>query len=120
METIVCETCGGPCIPTECTTGYGSTPDGGRHCFPCCDRMQRDEFAAADSFFAYLNSAGTAVSTWTGGELARVTWRKRNRGGFGGEWWSVDATAPDGSRWYGRGGGPGFWLRLKRRKRRAA
>lgn len=117
MDSFPCATCGATIEPqTNGRTGYGKTADGRRHCYPCCDRAEAEAFAAADAHFAYLSGDGNSVTTWTGGELARVTYRKRHAGTWGGEWWTVDAVAPDGARWYGRGPGPGMYLRLRRRK----
>ena len=118
--SIICDGCGS-IVETQRNgpVGYGRAPDGRKLCYPCCDARERETFAAADTFGAYLSGDGRKVTTWPGGELATVTYRRRHRGGFGGEWWTVDATAPDGARWYGRGGGPGMFVRLKRRKSRA-
>jgi hypothetical protein len=116
MESVICDGCGGACVPTDCTTGYGETRDGRRLCFDCCNAGERAEFAAAETYCAYMSSDGRAITTWPGGELATVTYSARHRGGFGGEYFTVDATAPDGARWYGRGGGPGMFVRLRRRK----
>lgn len=115
-ETI-CDGCGAACKPDGCATGYGITPDGRKLCYPCCDAGERAEFAAAETYCAYMSGDGRSISTWPGGKLATVTYSARHRGGFGGEYFTVGATAPDGSRWYGRGGGPGMFVRLRRRKR---
>lgn len=111
-----CDDCGADCIPAGCGTGYARTADGRTICYPCAERMETAEFAVADSFCAYMAGDGRTVTTWTGGRLATVTERARHRGGFGGEYWTFRAVAPDGARWYGRGGGPGMFARLKRAK----
>jgi hypothetical protein len=116
MEKVSCDCCGAACIPTGCTTGYGKTPDGRRLCFPCCDQWQRLDFSAADKFSAYVSGDGKAVTTWTGGKLAIVAGMSRHRGGFGGEYFTVQAVAPNGARWYGRGGGAGMYVNLRRAK----
>jgi hypothetical protein len=114
---IVCDGCGSIVRPeNNFTTGYGETPDGKKLCYSCCNTQEAAEFSAADTFCCYLSGDGSAATTWPGGKLATVTYKKRQRGGFGGEYWTVDAIAPDGSKWYGRGGGPGMYLRLRRRK----
>ena len=110
-ETVNCDGCG-----AVCTTGYGTTADGRRLCFDCCNAAEAAEFAAAETYCAYMSEDVKRVTTWPGGTLARVTYSRKHRGGFGGEYFTADAVAPDGSRWYGRGGGPGCWLRLRRRK----
>ena len=119
METTtetICDDCAAACIPSGCTTGYARTVDGRTICYPCADALQREEFAAADSFSAYMDGGGRCITTWTGGRLATVTERARHRGGFGGEYWTFRAVSPDGARWHGRGGGPGMFARLKRSK----
>jgi hypothetical protein len=116
VEKVFCDCCGAECIPTGCATGYGETPDGRRLCFPCCDQSQRLEFSAADRFSAYVAGDGKTVTTWTGGKLARIVGMTRHRGGFGGEYVTVQAVAPNGARWYGRGGGAGVYVNLRRSK----
>lgn len=37
-----CDRCSCECIPSEHTTGYGTTKDGERHCFPCCGENDRE------------------------------------------------------------------------------
>lgn len=117
METaIICDGCGLTVTPEKHSTGYGTTPDGRKLCYQCCNARELDDFKSADVFFCYLSGDGLSATTWPGGKLATVTYRRKHRGGFGGEYWTVDAVAADGSKWYGRGGGPGMYLRLRRRK----
>jgi hypothetical protein len=116
MGNVSCDCCGAACIPTGCGVGYGETPDGRRLCYPCCEQWQRLEFSAADRFSAYVSGDGKAVTTWTGGKLAIVAGMSRHRGGFGGEYFTVQAVAPNGARWYGRGGGAGMYVNLRRAK----
>ncbi len=115
---VTCSDCGSTITPPAACgpTGYAITPDGRKICYSCSNAAERADFAAADRYAAYLSGDGRHVTTWPGGELARVTYCRSHRGGFGGEYVTVDATGPDGSRWYGRGGGRGMYLRLRRRK----
>lgn len=114
METVHCDDCRAACVPDGGATGYARTADGRRICYSCANAAERAAFAAADAYCAYVSSDGRSVTTWPGGALARVTETRRHRGGFGGEYFSVRAVAPDGARWYGRGGGPGMFVRLRR------
>lgn len=116
MEKNICDCCGGVCIPEGCAVGYAVTNDGRKLCYQCCDNSQRLEFSAAERFSAYVSSDGKSLTTWTGGKLARVVGISRHRGGFGGEYFSIQAVAPNGARWYGRGGGPGMFANLRRSK----
>ncbi len=112
-----CADCSAAIVPPPGGTGaagYARLPDGGAVCYPCADSRQRIEIATADRYSGYLSADGRTVTTWTGGALARVVSATRHRGGFGGEWWSVAAGTSDGARWYGRGGGPGMFLNLRR------
>lgn len=118
METPTvknCDDCRADCIPSGCGTGYAETADGRTVCYSCADKRQRAEFAAADSFCAYMDGTGRTITTWSGGYLATITSLERHRGGFGGEYWTFRAISR-GARWYGRGGGPGMFARLKRAK----
>lgn len=53
-------------------SGYAVLPSGEHICYPCADAQQRDELRdRSKPFVAYLS--GDKVTTWTGGELMRVT-----------------------------------------------
>lgn len=58
-------------------SGYATLPDSGRKVCPdCADDMHRAQLAAlkpGGRFYGYLSSDGRRVTSWTGGELARVT-----------------------------------------------
>jgi len=111
-----CEQCGKACVADGFAAGYAVTNDNRRICYGCANEREKADFAKSEAYFAYMSGDGKAVTTWTGERLATVTYSRRHRGGFGGEYFTLDATAPDGSRWYGRGAGPGMYCRLKRRK----
>lgn len=90
---------------------------GGRACYSCTDECQRRDMALADVFLCYLASDGRTMTTWTGGQLARVTSETTSRTG----WYRsrithVRAVAPDGSVWYGKGAGRGMFIRIHRAK----
>jgi hypothetical protein len=75
-------------------------------CYPCMDEWERSFMASSDVFTGYVTGNHRTFTTWTGGELARVTNRtvsRRIRMPYGGDYRRIDvrAVAPDGSRWYG-------------------
>lgn len=93
--------------------GTGSATDGrtGRtYCYPCANVAESAAFLASDTYLGYDTptdpvaggSRRDLITTWTGGELARVTHRWIGRGGFGSRMVYLRAIAPDGSRWHGR------------------
>lgn len=107
--------CGHERTPTEgLAAGYARRADNSTMCYPCADEMQRAEVLAAtpgDKVTLYLNTAGTKVITWSGGEVMdHVVWGDRHN-------WSRERsylTAYDtsGRMWYGTGA-PGMWCTLK-------
>jgi hypothetical protein len=116
MDKNTCHTCGCEFKPEGIATGYGTDKDENRHCYACCENRESRAFEASDAYCCYLSSDGRTATTWTGGKLAAVTSERTTRAGYCGETVYVRATAPNGSRWYGRGGGRGMYLRLRRYK----
>lgn len=105
---------------TSGAAGYATRQDGSHICYPCADaaaRLARDVSGRCD---CYLASDGKMLTTWTGGNLLRVTSEREVIGrGFGGartERTYLRATAPDGSQWHGVGGGRGMYARMRRSK----
>jgi hypothetical protein len=101
------------------TLGYSvSRTDDRTMCYACTDDTQRAEFATADTFGAYVSSAGH-LTTWSGGVLAKgITYRhgvSRN-GWHGSEIHSWRFRADDGSEWYGRNAGPGMCITVRKAK----
>ncbi|MEU0218722.1 hypothetical protein ABZ281_28100 [Streptomyces sp. NPDC006265] len=103
--------CGHAPTPSPNTTGYATWVAGEqeeRLCFPCADARMREQIRNDVRFTGYVNSAGTHITTWTGGELAKVTGVRRGRqrstptGGYY-RMRHVTAKTPDGRRWSGRG-----------------
>ena len=111
--------CGHEPTPGPISTGIVTAPGGRTMCYPCADAEQRAEFAKADVFAAYISLDGKRITTWSGGELAKVVSLGRTGGGFGGTQHHVRAVAPDGLHWYGRNGGTGMYVNLRRAKVRA-
>lgn len=98
-------------------TGYARTPANFTMCYPCADVHDRAAMANANEHFGYLSGDGKSITTWTGGHLARVTQHGKARLGFHGSMiHAIRAVAPDGSQWYGRNGGEGMHIKIKRAK----
>ncbi len=104
--------------------GYATMRDGRRICYAHADQSEREAIAAAggrgERFTAYVSGDGRAITTWTGGVLARVTEHGSSRSGFYDSmihYWT--ATTPDGRVWFGRNGGTGMAITLRPRKPRA-
>lgn len=103
--------------PEGVGTGYATTPNDFTMCYPCADEWQRSEMANSNEAFGYLAGDHKYITTWTGGELARVVGYGKDRSGFyRSEIHYVRAVAPDGSQWYGRNGGEGMSIKIKRAK----
>lgn len=102
-------------------TGYAIEPGTGKRiCYDCADDRARAEVANPEvaSIGAYLASDGKHVTTWSGGQLLTIVQTGKSRAGFyGSEIYYLQAVAPDGSRWYGKNGGPGMFVSMKRAKR---
>ena len=84
-------------------------------CYSCADDLQRADLVdGRTKYYGYLGK--DAITTWTGGVLARVTYRWTIRCGFGGKqtcWNAVDA---QGNRWYGRNAGDGMATTMHKAK----
>lgn len=99
-------------------TGYARTNDGRTLCYPCADASEREAFAAADTFVAYVDKDGH-LTTWTGGKLAAsmLSAHGVSRSGWhGSRIHSWRFRAPNGSEWYGRNAGPGYVITVRRAK----
>jgi hypothetical protein len=121
METTHCHDCGAAIAKPDTVgpTGYALDGDGRKICYPCSTRREREYMAGHDRFTGYLSADGKTVQTWPGGIVGRVTYSRQHVGRIGGNsygYCTVDVTAFDGARWYGRGQGPGMILRLRRRR----
>lgn len=110
---------------SENTSGYGTLPDGKRHCLACCYAADLARMAKGP-ITAYLSTApdgSHVVSTWSGQILAYVSdLRTVSCGGFlSGHRRTVwRATGVDGLTYHGTGPGPGMYttVRLSIDKRR--
>jgi hypothetical protein len=101
-----------------CGTGMARNDDDSTMCYPCADESQRAAIAGADTFGGYVSADRRRITTWTGGELARVTYHGVGDPQYtatGGRWSTryVRAVTPDGRRWYGRGNADWDCIRLR-------
>lgn len=99
--------------------GYGTDPGTGRTMCPLhireAERIRmQDAWANRTTFVAYTSSDGRLITTWPGGELAKVVHSGVSNSGWNGSeihtWRAVD---PDGHTWYGRNGGNGMAITLR-------
>lgn len=98
-------------------TGYTRTQDGRVICYAHSDESERADFAKADRFTAYVSSDGNSLTTWPGGYLAEVTsWTESKTGWAGSTIYAYRFLAPNGARFYGRNGGAGMVITVKRAK----
>ena len=89
--------------------------DGATLCYACADNVQRQQMASGKTYGAYVSSDGTAITTWSGGHLATVRQSRKIGSGFGyGGQLYVRAVDPSGAEWYGRNGGRGMCITLRR------
>jgi hypothetical protein len=109
MTTSPIVDCGHEAIPQGVGTGYAHLIDGRRVCYSCADEAQRRQVVQDHTFVGYLDSDARRVTTWTGGELAKVTRTKPTAD----DKVSVWAVTPDGRYWYGRGAGRGMVLTMR-------
>ena len=112
--SFVCNDCG--CkkpIKHDGGTGFAEW-DGKLVCYDCADIRQREELKdRSKPFTGYLGERN--VTTWTGGELMRVT-RETDWKIFGSHFHRgscVHAIDCHGKHWYGRGAGRGMCITLR-------
>jgi len=97
------------------TSGYATERDTGRKvCEACAEDRERAAFAASERYGAYLSGDGCSITTWTGAQLARVTYEGTARTGFyDSEITYLRAVSDDGRVWYGKNGGRGMCVTLR-------
>lgn len=81
------------------TTGWGTTPDGRRHCYACCAEADCAQLLADGKGTLYLTDKG--VTNWTGHLVFRVGSRKKGRHNVAGTRTDVRFVGPDGKTWHG-------------------
>ncbi len=97
-------------------TGYAVTPDGTRICYACADKAQIEALKdRSKPFCAYVSLVskdswlGYKITTWTGGELMRVTsarpctLTRQSYTHDGRGYMSIHAVDVHGGHWAGRG-----------------
>jgi len=105
------------------STGTATLPDEREVCYACADSWQRARMRETGELFAYLSTDGTAIQTWSGGDLITITAKSVRRVGFRDysskrpERWYVTRRDADGNVWHGQGPGPGMYCRMKRARR---
>lgn len=109
-------------------TGYARDRDGRTMCYPCADISERAAFLVAsmagEPFTAYVDDAGN-LTTWSGGLLATGVPRAGgvSRSGWHGSrvysWRFRTGPLGESAEWYGRNGGPGMVITVRRAKRPA-
>ncbi|GLZ30854.1 hypothetical protein Lesp02_30430 [Lentzea sp. NBRC 105346] len=109
--------------PTGIGTGRALNPTtSATSCYSCSNDREREAMTRANTFVAYVSSAGDALTTWPGGHLATIDpadARQVGRRAYtpsGGMWtrYVWHATDVDGGRWTGVNGGPGLVVRVHR------
>jgi hypothetical protein len=107
-----------PSPHSQYTTGYGTDREGKTSCYDCANSQEAAAFSASDRYTAYVNKDGY-LTTWPGGVLAQAMPRyhgvSRN-GWHGSEVHSWRFRDCDGAEWYGRNGGPGMVITVRRAK----
>ncbi len=98
----------------EHTTGTAHTADKREICWACADLEQREALKTANVYTAYLTNG--ALTTWSGGHLATITYLHEGRHNIGGTLWRFRATDVHGGKWYGTSPGPGMYARMRKRK----
>lgn len=89
-------------------------------CYPCADSIQRRELIdGRNQIGGYLSGDGHTITTWTGGDLMRVTWlsgpdRRVTPTGGQYERWYIDARDIWGQLWRGIGSGHNMFVRMRR------
>lgn len=102
-----------PSPHSHITTGAARMPDGREVCYDCADASERERLKTETRFCAYVSSDGERLTTWSGGDLGRVSLGTRHH-------WSrerryLSATDCHGNRWHGTGAA-GMWATLRKCK----
>lgn len=115
-------TCGHTPTPAGIGTGWATDPaTGATYCYPCADRRERAAFLVAgmigQPFTAYVSSSGD-LTTWPGGLLATGVPRAHrvSRSGWQGSEVHSWRFRYQDAEWYGRNGGPGMVITVRRTK----
>ena len=82
---------------------------GEKLCYACGDERKRGRIETADEFVGYVDEGRRVITTWSGGELAKIRHLHTGAAQYtpsGGRYRmrTVEAVTPDGAHWRGRGG----------------
>lgn len=109
--------CGHDVTPDGCGTGYAVTADGKKICYPCADSAMAAKLTTDNVVGVYIAGNEQSVTTWSGGVLMRIVKHGSHRNGWHASevhyWGALDA---DKRYWYGRNGGPGMYVTMKKAK----
>lgn len=108
-----CHDCGTLCDSFGIHKRFGTTSDGKVCCYDCCNKREEADFLKSQRYTAYLSGDAKRVTTWTGGQLARVMYVKRSRHNMAGFVYRVWARDSKGREWYSQCGIPGQAMRLR-------
>ena len=80
MASVTCDRCHAVCVPTDCTTGYGTDPTtGAKHCFQCCGDMDRAALTRDGKGTLYLIRDESRTLPSVGGlQPPRQAWKLTN------------------------------------------
>lgn len=98
---VYCAQCGTKCIPSGCTTGYGTDKNGRKLCFACIGKNDLETMRTAgtsESLPLYLtkkDSGHLVVGNWPGTLSFPVVFSRKSRTNWGHQrtdvWFLVDA-----------------------------
>lgn len=108
-----CHDCGTLCDGLGIHKPYGTTSDGHVCCYDCCNKRELADFLKAQRYTAYLSGDCKRITTWTGGQLARVKYTQHCRHNMAGHVFRVWAKDVAGREWYSQCGQPGMVIRLR-------
>jgi len=97
--------CGHPPTATDgCGTGYGTLPDGTRHCYECCALFESGRMIAEGKTTLYLcgnRTTGFTLTDWAGYLKFPVRSMRKGRHNWGIPRYDVWFTGPDKRTWHG-------------------
>jgi len=96
-------------------TGFARI-DNKKVCYPCATLIQRADLVTADEFTAYVSCDGTTITTWNGDKLGGVQQISNPIYTPTGGAYHIIYAKMNGVEWWGRGGGEGMYVNLKRCK----
>jgi len=85
------------------TTGYGITPDGGKHCWDCCAKYDRQRMIDTGKIILYLTRKGNIdiATNWPGTLSFNVSVPSVGRHNLAHVRYDVWFRGPDNKQWHG-------------------